>query len=154
MAVVMTPADLRARLAGAGLSQRDLARAMGVADRTVRRWVAPTGADVPDHLVPDVLAALATAPADTWIFGDGDRTGGEYAVHLHRPRLIARLVDHDDPVDAASADTIGGLTISLGGGLVLCEIRWIDPPPDDAGCQALATSCRDALGLVAMETGR
>lgn len=29
------------------------------------------------------------------------------------------------------ADTRAGLTLALGGGLLLCEVAWTDPPPPD-----------------------
>jgi hypothetical protein len=38
----MTPADLRATAAALGLSGRGLARALGVNERTYRRWYAGT----------------------------------------------------------------------------------------------------------------
>lgn len=144
----MTPADLRQRLALAGMSQGELARRIGISPRHARRLAAEEGEGVPDHLVPAVLAALAGAPHDAWVFGDGDTTGSEYAVHLLHPRLVARLVAEDDETDAASADVLGGITISLGDGLLLCEIRWIDSPPDDAGLQAVIRSCVAALERV------
>ena len=145
----MTPADLRQRLALAGMSQGELARRIGISARHVRRLVAEDSDGVPDHLVPAVLQALAGAPDDSWIFGDGDATGGEYAVHLHQPRFVARLVVEDDADDASTADLLSGLTLSLGDGLVLCQIRWIDPPAhDDDGLQAIIRSCLAALERV------
>lgn len=61
---------------------------------------------------------------------------------------MARLVDGSDEADAATADTISGLVLALADDTVLCEVRWIDPPPDDAGLQALIASCRAALARV------
>ncbi|MCX8003341.1 MAG: helix-turn-helix domain-containing protein [Burkholderiaceae bacterium] len=139
----MTPTELRAALAALGWSQGRLAAECGVNPRTARKW-ALGEAPVPADVAALVRAAQAGGP-DAWVFGDGDATGGEYAVHLRRPRLVARLVNEDDPDDAATADTLAGLVLALGEGLVLCEIRWIDPPPGEAGLQALIASCAAAI---------
>jgi len=143
----VTPTDLRAALAALGWTQGRLAVEAGVAARTARRWALGEAA-----IPGDVVALLAAAQAgggDAWVFGAGNATGREYAVHLRRPRLVARLVDEADPDDAASADTLTGLVLALGDDTVLCEVRWIDPPPDNAGMQALIASCLAALERVA-----
>jgi transcriptional regulator with XRE-family HTH domain len=53
----VTPADLRTRLASAGVSQLELARRIGVDGRTVRYWLA--GRAIPEGAVPEIEAALA-----------------------------------------------------------------------------------------------
>lgn len=58
----MTPAALRARRVALGLTQGDVARLLGVNDRTVRRWEA--GDMTPPPQLPEQLAALAEQLGD------------------------------------------------------------------------------------------
>jgi hypothetical protein len=109
-----------------------LARAahlLGVGTRGLRQMLAGQR-PIPPGLAAQVAALLGSG--DRWILGRGDRTGGAWLVHLRQPRFAARLVDEADAADAASADTLSGLSVSLGvGDLVLCQVVWTDPPPAD-----------------------
>ncbi len=59
-----TPANLRALLASAGLTQQAAANLIGVDGRTVRKWVADVDSashrDMPLHRWLQLLAAVAT----------------------------------------------------------------------------------------------
>lgn len=127
----MTPDDLAAALRELCPGQGWLARAsalVGVEVRGLRQMLAG-GRPVPPGLAAQLRTLLTSG--DRWVLGDGDRTGGAWLVHLRVPRFAARLVDEDDPETTRGADTLSGLTLSLGGPLVLCQIVWIDPPPAD-----------------------
>lgn len=127
----MTPDALAAALRELCPGPGWLARAsalLGVDVRGLRQMLAG------DRPVPPGLAALVgtlLTSGDRWVLGHGDRSGGAWLVHLREPRFAGRLVDEDDPESARGADTLSGLTLSIGDSLVLCEIVWIDPPPRD-----------------------
>lgn len=139
----MTPDALAAALRELCPGPGWLARAsalVGVEVRGLRQMLAG------DRPVPPGLAAQLRAlltGGDRWVLGDGDATGGAWLVHLRVPRFAARLVDEDDPETARGADTLSGLTLSLGGSLVLCQIVWIDPPPREIG--ALLAEAAEAV---------
>lgn len=127
----MTPdalaAALRELCPGAGWLTRASAL-LGVEVRGLRQMLAG------DRAVPPGLAAqirTLLAGGDRWVLGDGDTTGGAWLIHLREPRFAARLVDEDDGATLRGADTLSGLTLSLGGSLLLCQIVWTDPPPAD-----------------------
>ena len=119
-------------------------------DRDVRRW-ASGARPVPAH-IQDAIMRLTGARElvdtalrrDEWIVGDGaDRDGGrprQYIVHAWPPRFIARVVevDEDDEVvpDEADADTLTGVVYASEGYLV-CEVQWIEPPPEGAALARL-----------------
>jgi hypothetical protein len=114
---------------------------LGVNPRGLRQMLAGDRAVPPG--VAQQLGALLTG-GDRWVLGDGDRSGGAWLIHLRAPRFAARLVDEDDPDTLRGADTLAGLTLSLGGALVLCQIVWIDPPPADL--QPLLAEAAEAVG--------
>lgn len=128
----MTPTELRAALAALGWTQGELARRYGVNPRTIRGYL------VDGDAIPPALArfiALAQAGGGPrFVFGDAVGGPGEYLVHLRRPRFVARVVEEggDDEEDAG-ADTLAGLTLALGDGILLCEVDWIDDPRGDLG---------------------
>lgn len=127
----MTPDDLADALREICPGEGWLPRAsvlLGVEVRGLRQMLAGAR-PVPAGLAAQIAALLTGG--DRWVLGDGDRTGGAWLIHLRAPRFAARLVDEDDPDTLRGADTLSGLTLSLGGGLVLCQIVWIDPPPAD-----------------------
>lgn len=140
----MTPDELAAALRdlcpGAGWLTRASAL-LGVQVRGLRQMLAG------DRPVPPGLAAQIRAllgGGDRWVLGRGEATGGTWLVHLRPPRFAARLVDEDDPDTIRGADTLSGLTLSLGGSLVLCQIVWTDPPPADL--QPLLAEAAAAVG--------
>lgn len=127
----MTPDALAAALRELCPGQGWLARGaalIGVEVRGLRQMLAGTR-PVPPGLAQDVATLLTCS--DRWVLGDGDHSGGAWLIHLRAPRFAARLVDEDDPDTRRGADTLTGLTLSLGGALVLCQIIWIDAPPAD-----------------------
>lgn len=127
----MTPDALAAALRELAPGEGWLARAaalLGVGTRGLRAMLAGQR-PVPPGLAAQIAALLGGG--DRWVLGEGDATGGTWLVHLRTPRFAARLVDEADEADAASADTLSGLTVSIGGDLVLCQMVWIDPPPAD-----------------------
>lgn len=126
----MTPYEFRAigqRLLGPGWQTR-LARLLGVADRTVRRW-ASGDSPIPEGLPADLArleAAGAGWPRDRWLIATDPESQRDYLIHTREPRFIAR-VSLEDP----EADEVTGITYSCRSGEVLCEIVWFDPPPLD-----------------------
>lgn len=135
----MTAAELAAACLGLwGRNwQGPLARALGVSDRTVRRW-ASGDAPIPDGVAREIRGILGAAerseaiwPRDEWIVQreEGRRM---YVVHTLAPRFIARAVECDDdgaPVpEEGEADLLTGV-VYASGDLVLCEVSWIDAPP-------------------------
>lgn len=113
--------------------------ALRVSDRHLRRLLHGT-APITDGIAADARALLDADRADRWILGSGDRSEGDYLIHLRPPRFIARLVDEDHPGDA---DTLSGITLSLGEHGLLCEITWLDEP--GANLEALAADAATAV---------
>lgn len=147
--MTISPQDLRAvGLAAYGYGwQRALARAIGVNERTMRRY-ASGATPVPPGVARDIRRVLGAAgapgegwPRDEWILGDGatgpDGSRREYIVHTRAPRFIARIVYGAGPAPTeGGADTITGIVYESDG-FALAQIVWIDPPPGPAELAAL-----------------
>jgi hypothetical protein len=127
----VTPDALAAALRELCPGRGWLARASALVNVEVRGLRQMLAGDRP--VPPGLAAHLRTllTSGDRWVLGHGDRSGGAWLVHLREPRFAGRLVDEDDPETARGADTLAGLTLSIGDSLVLCELVWIDPPPAD-----------------------
>lgn len=114
--------------------QTAIARKLGVAPRTVRRWLrAGATPDWVDARFRGWLGADA-GPAlarDEWIVGDAlgdDGRRREYIVHARPPRFIARVVACDDdglPLPDEEPASVAGVTYSTDDSL-LCEVVFID----------------------------
>lgn len=138
--------------------QTKAAAALAVNDRTFRRWLKDEA--IPEWAGPALLKALGqnlpTAdgwPRDEWIVGDGlpHETGArrEYIIHTQPPRFIARVVAMDELTDApepdeGAVDTLTGAVFQVGDSLI-CEIVWLDPPPNPKRLQDLMNAAADAL---------
>lgn len=133
--------------------QGPLARALGVNDRTVRRW-ASGEVPIPETVETELLSLIGTGeksslqlPRDEWIVQreEGRRI---YVVHTLAPRFIARAVECDEtgaPVtEEGEADVLTGI-VYASGDLVLCEVVWLDPLPDLKDIRRLMDRAADAL---------
>lgn len=136
--------------------QTKIARRLGVADRTVRRWIAdgetPAWADEKLAELTGMTDRLPW-PRDEWIVGDGvgeDGSSREYVIHTARPRFVARVVALDEATEEPEAgehpcDTVSG-TVRQSGDYLLCEVEWIDDPLPGEIVQ-LMEAASDAIDL-------
>jgi hypothetical protein len=131
--------------------QAHLARALGVNDRTVRRWARE------DYQLPPWLEEKMTelaggregvsVPRDEWMIAEGAERR-RYIVHALPPRFFCRAVQVDDDGDTApgeaEADLLRGVTYSSDD-IVLCEFHWIDAAPSGHRLTQLIEAACDAL---------
>ena len=129
----MTPAELRSIIRTAGLSNSAFARRIGISPRHMRKLLAGDVRITPGVAADILRVAGGEWPRDEWIVGSGQSPERrEYIIHTAAPRFIARLVmvDEDMGEPHQAADLTSGITFDAGD-IVLCEMRWLDPPPVD-----------------------
>lgn len=86
-------------------------------------------------------------PRDEWLVQreEGRRT---YVVHTRAPRFIARAVvcgeDGAPVAEEGAADVLTGI-VYASGDLVLCEVAWIDAPPQLERIRQLMDQAADVL---------
>jgi len=121
--------------------QTPMAGALSVAVRTVQRWAAGQ-VDIPKG----VAAAVTRLDGhDSWVVGTGAETGREFAVRTKYPRFIGRLA-----MDAEDFD-VNGLTYECRSDVTLCEIIWIDTPPNETDMIRLFSELDAALESIALD---
>ena len=119
--------------------QSSVARALNVSSRTVRRWssgetpVPTTAWEELQRLAGGDERGKPEWSRDEWLIADGEDQR-QYIIHAIAPRFIARLVetepDSDTPAAGESdADTLSGITYAADSELLMCEIVWLDAPP-------------------------
>ena len=124
----------------------ELGYTRGWRDRTIRRWVA--AGEAPEHAGKALLevASLTDSgqrwPRGEWCVGETliSSTVVRHVIHLQIPRFVARAVyctsdgrpiPEDEPADVVSGAYVKDVVDPEngdGGGLILCEIAWIDTP--------------------------
>lgn len=82
-----TPANFRAEREGLGLSRADLARALGVEERAVKRWESPREANAAPGFAWDYLAE--TRSRHEWTVDTALSKAFELTEDLGRPRKVA-----------------------------------------------------------------
>lgn len=136
----MTASELKAvgiALFGEGW-QSKLARTLGVAPRTVRRWAAGT-VPIPGTIDLALGAKSRIAPdyPDEWLVAADPDEEREYIIHLAPPRFIARLGD---------GGARSGLVMSLSEG-DLFDFSWIDPQPGEEELRRLLKGAQRAVDI-------
>ena len=126
-------ATLAEKLFG-GQWQHPLARALGLNERTVRRW-ASGETPVPEWAEKWLIAATIPATSAEWILGSSV-DGRRYLIRSQAPRFIGEIAasepDYDDDPIAGFEDPLNGNPRYIGRlspREVLYKINWIDLPP-------------------------
>ena len=129
--------------------QTKIARKLGIAPRTVRRWLA--AGEIPDHAAKSLRDMIGLSdpgqiwPRGEWLVGH-DEAGRKMLHHMQTPKFTARIVycepDGSPIAEEGAADVLSGTVYVIDGGdpegdVVLCEIAWFEPPHDSEVVQLL-----------------
>ncbi|MDD8013458.1 MAG: hypothetical protein PHX05_08285 [Acidobacteriota bacterium] len=132
--------------------QTKIAKILGVADRTVRRWIktgsAPAWATIKLEELTGLADPVRVLPRDEWAVGDGapgiNGHRREYIMHLTPPVFIARLVamdEHGRPLTKERPVNLESGELYQIGDTLLCEIVWLDRPKVDEITALFEAAC-------------